>query len=219
MKTTTPTALVLLLCLLIHPRAEAQETLPKSYKNTLAFQPLYWVNNGLRIDYERQLKTPAQWLQLSAIGYYVEGNDTFWTLWDTTRDIHNAWGAGMEANYKYFPFGRIFYVSGGVSAARFVVKYDRIIPGYTSYEEEGLRYWEPLWESVDESQRFTRFGTNFYAGVQNRASHHFLIDVYAGFGRLYSLYDKEKYYPDNDLNTLSYRGVSLTLGFRIGFRL
>ena len=221
MKKTVTTALLTAACLAACPDAQAQEAdaTQESFKNTLAVQPLYWLNNGLRIDYERQLKTPYHWLQVSAIGYYVEDENAFWTLWNNSPDINSAWGAGLEVNYKYFPYGKIFYVSGGLSAAHFSVQYDKINYIYSSYTGEGLTYYEPDWETVEESSSFGRLGMNFYAGVQNRHSRHFLIDGYAGFGRVHTFYDKDKYYPDSYLNSLSYRGLTLTIGFRIGFRL
>jgi hypothetical protein len=220
MKTTTIiTALSLAACLTAFPSARAQDNAPESFANTLAVQPFYWLNNGVRIDYERRLKTPDHWLQLSAIGYYVEDNNNFWTLWDMNRNFNSAWGAGLETNYKYFPFGKIFYISAGLSAARFSVQYDSRKHTYITYEEEGLTYYESHWDEVEETQHFNRFGTNFFAGFQNRHNRRFLVDGYVGFGRVYSFYDKDKYYPDSYLNSLSYRGISLTIGFRVGFRL
>jgi hypothetical protein len=220
MKKTTITAILLAAGLLVSfLNAEAQNVPRKTFENTLAIQPLYWINNGFRIDYERQLKSPYHWLQLSAIGYYVENENSFWTLWNSIPDMNDAWGVGLEANYKYFPSGNIWYVSAGLSASRFSVQYDRVDYTYGSYTEEGLTYYEPQWREVEESQRFGRFGTNFYVGVQNRLTHRFLIDGYIGFGRVYSFYDKDKYYPDSYMNSLSYRGMTFTLGVRIGFRL
>jgi hypothetical protein len=221
MKKTVIITLLLASCLPASFRnAQAQDVSTETFRNSLAIQPLYWLNNGFRVDYERQLKSPQSWLQISAIGYYVEDENSFWTLWNTDNDINNAWGVGIEANYKFFPFERqVFYVSAGLSASRFSVQYDVMQHRYLTYEEEGLTYYESQWDNVQESQHVGRFGTNFYIGVQNRPVHRFLIDAYAGFGRIYSFYDKDKHSPDNYLNSLCYRGMTLTLGFRVGFRL
>ncbi|MDR2118565.1 MAG: hypothetical protein LBP25_03410 [Tannerellaceae bacterium] len=219
MKKTTIITLLLILCLPFRtPEAAAQHDSPATFKNTLAIQPLYWLNNGIRIDYERQLKNPSHWLQISGIGYYLMDSENFWTLWNYD-DLNDAWGAGMEVNYKYFPFGRIWYLSAGLSAAHFSVQYSTEHFTYISYEQEGLTYYEPRWENVEESQQFERFGTNLCVGIQTRPSRRFLLDFYTGAGRVFSLYDEDKRYPDKYLNSLSYRGITLTMGVRIGFRL
>ncbi|MDR2809194.1 MAG: hypothetical protein LBB84_01385 [Tannerellaceae bacterium] len=218
MKTTGIIALLTLACLATSfPNVEAQEH-PRTFRNTLAIQPLYWLNNGMRIDYERQLKNPRHWLQVSAIGYYVGDDNSLWMQW-LDRDIRHAWGVGLETNYKYFPFGKILYVSGGLSAAHYSVQYNEWRHTFLSYQENALTYYEPQWEEVKESSNFARFGTNVFVGVQNRPGRRFLIDGYAGVGRVFSFYDAHKAYPDNYLNSLSYRGITLTLGLRIGFRL
>jgi hypothetical protein len=220
MKKTIITALLPVAGLLFSfADAGAQDAPRKSFEHTIAVQPFYWANNGFRFDYERQLKNPAQWLQVSAIGYYVEDGNSFWTLSSNESNINSAWGAGFEANYKYFPSGNVWYVSAGVAASHFSVQYDRLNYSYESYTEEGLTYYEPQVSIAEESQHVTRLGTNFFTGIQNRPYHRFLIDAYIGFGRVFSIYDKDKYSSGNYLNALGYRGLTLTMGVRIGFRL
>lgn len=221
MKRTTNVFLLLAVCIFACRGVEAQNETKKAFTNSLAVQPLYWLNNGYRVDYERQLKNPAHWLQLSAIGYHVEDKDLFWILWmDNDSRFNRAWGAGLEANYKWFPFERpVMYFAGGLSFSHFDVKYSEASYRFINYQENGLTYYEPEWQTRSLSQYFERLGTNLSLGFQNRPTRRFLIDGYAGICYLYSFYDKEKYRPDSYLNSLSYRGVSFTLGFRIGFRL
>ncbi|MDR1558038.1 MAG: hypothetical protein LBS88_13565 [Tannerellaceae bacterium] len=208
-------------CLFVFPEAEAQNETRKTFGNSLAVQPLYWLNNGFRIDYERRLKNPSQWLQVSAIGYYVENESNPWDVWTFSDfSFNEVWGAGLEVNYKWFPFRRQrVYVSGGLSASHFNMEYDEVGYRYTSYQIDGLTYYESQWENYQVSQRFNRIGTNLCTGIQNRPTRRFLIDGYVGIGFMYSFYDPDKYHPDNYLNSLSYRGLTLTAGFRIGFRL
>jgi hypothetical protein len=220
-KTSVFPLLLLAAGLLVCREAEAQNEMKETFKNTLAVQPLYWVNNGFRIDYERQLNTPKHWLQVSGIGYYVEDEDIFWNLWmNSGAQIDKTWGAGLEVNYKYFPFKRpVMYFSGGLAFSHFNVDYCESGYQFISYENDGLTYYEPEWQTGNATQYFNRVGTNLYLGFQNRPARRFLIDGYTGVGYTYSFYDKNKYSPDRYLNSLSYRGISFTIGFRIGFRL
>ncbi|MDR1624160.1 MAG: hypothetical protein LBS04_04215 [Tannerellaceae bacterium] len=216
-------------CILFPREAGAQNETEKTFRHSLAVQPFYWLNNGFRIDYERQLTNPSHWLQLSAIGYYVEDENSLWNAWWMQSDfpLNEAWGAGLEVNYKYFPLrnreyfpfrSREVYVSGGLSSSHFNVNYNTESIRYLSYVENGLTYYEPQWEQYETSQYFNRIGTNLCAGVQSRPTKRFLIDGYIGIGYIYSFYGKDKY-PYNDSNKLSYRGLTLTAGLRIGFRL
>ncbi|MDR1645215.1 MAG: hypothetical protein LBS05_05255 [Tannerellaceae bacterium] len=214
--------LILLFVTSLLPAANAQTETPETFTQTLAIQPLYLLNNGLRIDYERQLCNPNQWLQISAIGYYIEDNDALWTYWDwsSSYGFNRAWGAGLEINYKYFPTERRqLYFSGGLSASHFNVGYNEYQQQYDIYMQDGLTYYEPQWVNRHLSQRFNRIGMNFYIGRQNRPSRRFLLDWYAGIGRAHSFYNEGRRSPERYYGSLSYSGVTFTLGVRLGFRL
>jgi hypothetical protein len=222
MKRKITAFLLLAFYVLISQGAEAQREAGKTFKNSLAIQPLYWLNSGLRIDYERQLKNSHHWLQFSAIGYYVDDEDLLWnSLMNSNRPIQDAWGSGLEVNYKWLPFQRPqMYLSGGLSFSHFNVGYRESGYHYLTYRENELTYYELDWGERRIQQDFDRIGTNFRIGFQTHASRRFLIDSYVGIGHMYSFYDGGKPYPGTDLiNSLSYRGVTLTAGFRIGFRL
>ncbi|MDR1919962.1 MAG: hypothetical protein LBQ65_10005 [Tannerellaceae bacterium] len=205
--------------------AEAQQERQPGFKHALSVQPLYWLNNGFRLDYERQLKNPAHWLQISGVGYYADDVNDFWSFWSFgDHPLNEAWGGGLDASYKWFPFKRVLYTSAGLSVRHFNLKYNETIEDFISYERDGLTYYEPQSREVEVSQYFDRLGANLYLGVQNNSTKRFLIDAYIGLGWTYSFYDKDKYYPGKyygyiSSNSLSYRGITLLLGFRIGFRL
>ncbi|MDR1938902.1 MAG: hypothetical protein LBQ73_10465 [Tannerellaceae bacterium] len=220
MKRKTILAILSVLALLASFGTEAQNETRKSFKHAFAVQPLYWMNNGFRLDYERQLKNPRHWLQVSGIGYYTDNEYSLLSAWMLdSHSINEVWGSGLEVNYKWFPFKRVLYTSAGLSAAHFTVKYDETAMDYISYVRDGLTYYEPQWENFEASQYFNRLGTNFYIGVQTKPTIRFLIDGYMGVGWMHSFYNKDRYYPPNYINTLSYRGLTLTMGLRIGFRL
>jgi hypothetical protein len=220
MKRKTIIALFLYaLCLPASQSVKAQDETPETFKHTLAIQPLYWVNNGLRIDYDKQLHNPRSWLQISAIGYHADKND-FWIPWMPDQTFNRAWGAGLEVNYKWFVSGRQrLYLSGGLAAAHFNVSHNKTLMQYIGYEEDNLTYYEPHWIKYETSLYFNRLGTNFSIGIQNRPTRRFLLDCYAGIGHVHTFYNRLESYPDNYYGSLTYQGLTLTLGLRIGFRL
>ncbi|MDR1980631.1 MAG: autotransporter outer membrane beta-barrel domain-containing protein [Tannerellaceae bacterium] len=207
-------------CFLIPFRTAAQDKTEKperpAFKQSIAIQPLYLHINGLRLDYERQLKTPRQWVQVSGIGYYSGNDDSLWGLWafDDHR-FNNSWGAGVEVNYKYLTSKRV-YLSGGLSYGYTAVDYNDYT--LTDYEEDGLTYYTPTWEKT--MQNFNRLGVHTYVGLQTKTNRRVLVDGYMGVGYTHSFYDTNKYYPStNEMNNVSYRGIQLIIGFRMGIRL
>jgi hypothetical protein len=188
------------------------------YRNNISVQPLYVFNQGVRIDYERQLHNPYHWLQVSTKGYFM--NDKYdqglmTLLFDDDR-IEKLKGAGAELNYKYFFLKkRILYVSAGVSYSYFhTQQYDSY---FTDFHEDGLTFYRS--EYSMQTQEFNKMGFNTCFGVQSSPRKRFFVDGYVGFGYSHSFYDKNKYYPDTDnINGLSYSGPTFTTGLRIGIR-
>jgi hypothetical protein len=188
------------------------------YKNNLGLQPLYLFNQGMRIDYERQLNDPHHWLQMSATGYYADDTDYsgIATLLFGDDRIKKLSGAGVEVNYKYFFLKRRFlYVSAGVSHRYFHTLSHAF--GYASYHEDGLTFYRLNYGL--QSQDFNRVGFNSCFGVQTSPYKRFFVDGYVGLGLCRSFYDRDGYYPDPaNINGLSYSGLTFTVGMRAGMR-
>jgi hypothetical protein len=207
-------------CLLCPAAISAQETIRTPYKHAFSIQPLYIYINGLRLDYEQQLKNPKHWLQVSATGYF--GNEDFAFLellmLDLQSNIERVRGGGLELTYKYFPFTRFFYTAASLSYAHFNVgrKYTNYV--LDPYEENGLTYYEPRWSSELEKSFFNKVETNLYIGIQNSLYKKFLIDTYVGIGYKHSFYDSNKFVPNDSFTSLGYTGLTLAMGVRLGYR-
>lgn len=188
------------------------------YRNNISVQPLYIFNQGMRIDYERQLHNPYHWLQVSAKGFYVnDGYDPgLMTLLFSDDRIEKLKGAGAELNYKYFFMKKRFlYISAGLSYSYFNTQQYGLT--FVDFREDDLTFYRPDYSM--QTQEFNKMGFNTFFGVQSSPRRRFFVDGYVGFGYSRSFYDKNKYYPNTDnINGLSYNGPTFTTGLRLGVR-
>jgi hypothetical protein len=187
----------------------------KEYKNAITLHPLYLINSGVRIDYDRRIQG-RHWLQAGLTGYRSSGPD-FFRLWmlDDWRGA-KATGAALELNYKYFPFPRVkfIYFTAGAAYSHFDVKYSGF--SYEKYPEDGLTFYEPRQRTL--TQMFDRIETSARIAIQTRPLRRIFVDFYVGAGYRFSFYDEQKPYPYQTMMNLGYRGPTLTTGFRIGTR-
>ncbi|MDR2120148.1 MAG: hypothetical protein LBP64_04650 [Tannerella sp.] len=210
--------LLLLSCTVATVVATAQDARSDgARKNAISVQPLYIFNRGMRIDYERELHNPYHLLQVSAKGYLMhDGYGTVTTLLFNDDRIEKLSGVGAEVNYKYFFLKRrIPYVSAGVSYGYFrTQQYDSDFAGF---REDGLMFYRPDYSL--RTQTFSRAGFNTCFGVQTSPCKRFFVDGYIGLGFCRSFYDKNRYHPDSDnMNGLTYNGLTATTGLRLGLR-
>lgn len=193
----------------------------EGYKYSIGVQPLYLVNGGLRLDFEKRLKNPQHLLQASVIGYLLPERDDPYEHWesllvDDDYDVNKLTGGGLALDYKYFPFPKanFLYFSGGLSYHYFDVRYDGY--EYFKYVEDGMTFYEPRFGEI--KQTFNKVGGNVCFGIQTTNRRPFFVDGYIGVGYSHSFYDENKYHIGNNMFTVGYRGVTFVTGIRIGYR-
>lgn len=199
--------------------AESGKVAKEEFTYGISVEPLYLFNAGLRLNFETLIKgNPRQLLQVSAIGYYNDWFDDGWEtlLIDHTYGANKIIGGGIGADYKLFPSPKLkyFYVSGGVSYHYFNLNYDDY--KMVSFVEDGLTFYESVWTT--STMPFNKIGANICLGLQSSRHKLLFTDVYLGAGYSYGFFDKEKYNPGNTMHSIGYRGITLLLGFRFGFR-
>lgn len=201
--------------------AQEKEKKDVLYNYSIAVQPLYLVNGGLRIDFEKRLKDPRHMLQVSAIGYIHPRRDDPYEHWeslliDDYYDVNKLMGAGLAVDHKWFlfPKARFLYLSAGVSYTYFDVRYN----GFKniSFVEDGLTFYETRY--MELKQTFNKVGGNVCFGLQTAPRRPFFIDGYVGFGYSYSFYDEKKFFIEDNMFNIGYRGLTFTTGIRIGYR-
>jgi len=195
---------------------------PRLNKNAISLEPLYIVNNGLRVNYERQIINPHHWLEFSSTGYfsYNENNTLpkqwFYDSFDNFS-VKNNWGLALEASYKYYPI-YFMYISSGITYSHHEAALAGNTMIYNSYVEDGLTYYEPTFEYYDNWKAFDRLGVNLKIGLQTPLYRNFLIGGYFGLGFAKAFYRDDGYVPNKSIISVTYSGVTPLLGWRIGFR-
>lgn len=188
-------------------------------KYTISVQPTYLASSGLRLDFEKQLGSTMQWLQLSATGYYAPkydhiGYNDGWLTFNTNYDepIQSLKGGGIGAAYKsFFKSQNYFYYSVGLYYTHYSV--DVKIYDYHKFIDDGLTYYK--YEGKIEDLNYDKINTNLNIGMQTRLDQTIFIDFYMGVGYSYSFRNSD-YFSDN-MFEYGYRGMQVVGGFRIGF--
>lgn len=197
----------------------AQEPESEYHHNFLIMGvPQHLFQNGIRIEFDRRLNNPQNWLIVAPTVYY-RGQRGNWLIGNF--NVHSMWGAGLEVFYRRFMKDRPepggFYLSGG-TGYRFVnqeYRGDR----WDIYTENGLtfyRYNNSSWHK--QNHTFSLKGT---AGYQFVTEQHLMLDVFIGYGLLLSRQDipdnvEVLSHFDNDAFSFGYTGLLYEIGVRLG---
>ncbi|MDR1203228.1 MAG: hypothetical protein LBL58_16585 [Tannerellaceae bacterium] len=185
-------------------------------KYSIATQPLYNFNSGVRFDFEMRIKDSPSWVQISPSGYWMPRANHDYNYWILpSGELNYLLGAGMELNYKYF-FNRkeSLYFAGGCSYTHYTIEY--VDEYWRSYSEDGLVY--QVKEYGATKQRINKLGINAYFGYQ-LPKPTFLFDMFVGLGYRHSFRSNSMAKPFNDgMLSFGYSGVVITTGIRIGVK-
>lgn len=186
------------------------------FNNTIAIVPQYAAISGIRIDYERKIKSGKQWLQL-APQIYLDNNGY--------SNIDQLTGFGMNAYYKlYLSHSKkkntnglsrtTLYFSAGPTFQHYNLINTEEIP-YESVEL-GISYIR--FASGDVTTKINKIGGNVNFGMQF-AFERFILDLYTGIGIRYAMDENGKLMDDynNDWLDFGYSGILLDGGVRLGF--
>ncbi|MDR2497613.1 MAG: hypothetical protein LBD21_10865 [Tannerellaceae bacterium] len=207
---------------LLTTNAKAQErpaTIPAN-NYQIGIHPVYNLANGLRIDIDRRLRNPRNWLSLGLVGYWAfEGSETTIFPLLAFSEAKSVSGAGAVFSFKHFlGTGRqICFIEAGVSAHYFDIRYNGW--GFKSFEEDKLNYYEWYYDEISHS--FPKVGSHLLFGVQLPSRSRVFVDGAIGIGYSHSFYNPELFLPNaySVLYGLSRRGFYPTGEFRLGIRL
>lgn len=185
-------------------------------KYTLAVQPFYLDNGGLRFDVERQLNNPKNWLQLSISGFYLPHKNNRIEYWKTSNSDYESFnklnGLGTGLAYKSIFYSTSLYYSAGLSYTHYRVTYSD--SNYHRFMEDGLTFYE--YYQSNQRQIFNKLTGSLCFGVQSSLNRIFFIDAYLGLGYSYSFYDEKKKPFNDNMYGYGYRGLHVTGGVRFG---
>lgn len=175
--------------------------------------PQYSILGGMRTDLDFRLNDRNQWLVVSPLFYYDDGNLGF-------SDYEQMFGVGIELQHRIFlhkndPLPKGVYFGYGPVFNYFSVESE----GYYSYliQEEGNNYFGLEEGSINTN--IFKFGGNFVIGLQTIVNDFFYLDAYIGTGIRLSFDNKASglhdYYTDGWLD-LGYSGTLMVGGLRLG---
>ncbi len=186
------------------------------FSQALSIVPQYAAISGIRVDYERKLKSGTDWL-LFAPQFYSDKNGY--------DDFDSFSGLGMNVYFKKFiaharstnsnGLPRVnIYFSAGPTFQYFDLKSTEEVP--EEYMEDGVTYIR--FNSEDVSSKIYKIGVNTDFGIQFIFDR-FVLDLYTGMG--------VRFAQDGEWKTAEilndywvepgYSGVLLDGGIRFGF--
>ncbi len=216
-------AIILSIILPYHAIAQKPEIVKRNSienypKYTIAWQPFHMFDGKLKLDFEKQLNSPKNWLQISLSGSYLSMkaplyNSYSWSTFQSNFDDFsklNGFGGGIA--YKSIFYSTCFYYSIGVNYAHNRVRYYDY--DYFPYIEDDLSFYE--YRKNLQRQIFNKLSTSICLGIQSNLNRTFFFDVYLGFGYSHSFYDESKRAFDDESLGFGYRGVFPSGGVRLG---
>ncbi len=179
---------------------EAQDS---TYNDVLTFHPLHFINNGIRIDYDRKIYN-NHWIQIGPQFYVSET-----TQYEDLREFKELRGAGVSVFHRIYvgkdkPFSGTYF-SYGFTYNHFALK----------YEED-----DPTDEQAQGETNINKFGGDIIIGYQLQIVEKLIIDFYAGLGGRYSsrTFKGNSHKKFNDfMYDYGYTGNVVITGVRIGF--
>ncbi len=197
----------------------------KQYNNVLTIVPQYAFVHGLRIDYERRLKTTDQWIVLAPQIFSDINNNTYYFNGDYSA-YQSMFGMGINVYYKVtvFKSKRInlnsnlprqsLYFSAGPNFQYFSLR--NVEEVAHPFVEDGVTYYK--FELEEVKKHIYRIGGTIDVGWQV-ALDRFVFDFYLGMTMKYSLDNNGEIIRDSYSNWIdpAYSGILLDGGLKLGF--
>lgn len=183
----------------------AQDSIPQIHGTIYSFMPQYLINNGIRIDIEKQLKN-KHFIQVSPQFYLSEQNKEDGSNSDD-NSFTNLVGGGVNIYHKYFVdddfLKNPLYISYGLSYNYFNIDY----------------YDEYLGSLIHANADIHKMGVDITVGYQKIIGDVVSLDIFTGLGTRYSVMGTDS--ESDDRFNSSYYGYNYTgnlmlLGLKIG---
>ncbi len=204
--------LTLLFIIATAPAGKAQD--PTLYTKAVSINPLYLKSNGIRINYEQQIKQSRHWFYVSPMLFY--GNDT--KLSNEVSGNLISYGAEFGGIFKFDEEFEQFgvYTQYGLMLRQTVISYAGIVWSKTIIED--LTYLELKEQNLKKN--IVQLGSVATLGYKSKIGNALFIDCYAGLCYRKSLIDFD--YPDDNINLdnapwkLGYTGIGAVVGLTFG---
>lgn len=194
-------------------------------KNVLAIVPQYAIFKGIRIDYERKLKSDKHWIVIAPQFYLDINNPNYYYSGSDYGVYTSMTGIGLNMYYKTIVYQskkgnanshlprHTFYVSAGPNFQYFSLENSEEVA--QPYTDNGITYYQYDIEEVKKP--IYRVGAIADAGWQ-MAFDRFLLDIYLGVGLKYSMDGSGELITGGYADWVDpyYSGILLDGGLRVG---
>ena len=193
--------------------------------------PQYFINGGLRLDYERRIGKGEIWL-IVAPQYYLDKNQNYYDYYyssyrpqDRYRYYDKLKGVGLNLYVKWNAKksqkldrlsgkpARLFYLAAGPAYQHYNLSTYEEVP--VPYEENGTTYYRFDYKEV--KYKAIRYGGSVLCGMQF-AMDPFLLDLYLGFGYRRTVDENGEKIVEGHAVMIDpfYSGMILDGGFKFG---
>jgi hypothetical protein len=195
----------------------------------IAVRPFQLINSGLKLDFEMELNTPGQWLQLSLSGYnktqdditkyngdyyyydYSRGSSNFLSNFD---DFDKFSGFGVGVAYKNMFSNSGWYWNMGLNYSYYNVNYSGW--GYHLFYEDGIEFYE--YDLRPEESSYHKIGFNVQLGKHFALTRNLFLDGFVGLGYERTFVEGFRSSRfERGMLSFGYSGLFFSGGFRIGW--
>jgi hypothetical protein len=177
--------------------------------------PQYLFQNGIRLEIDKQLENPHNWITVSPTIYYKDKPGLF-----GNRNVKSMSGAGLDLIFRWYPYGirkkgGMYLAAGG--GYRYIAQKNSgsLWETYTENNQTYIRYVDILWNKQIHTGNIR--GT---FGFQMLPAKNFAIDIYCGFALKMSEVKTPEgfwHYQDSyDFYEFGYTGMMILGGIRFG---
>lgn len=198
----------------------------ETQRYTIAIRPFYLINNGIKVDFEYELRTPGQWLQFEVVyrgtGWYNNGyyNNSYNDGWSNVESNNSSFsklgGFGLGAAYKTMFTPNGWYFSAAVTFNYYNVHFlENYLEGFN---EDGMLFYEYV--TGYKSNKYYNPAFSLNIGKQVAITRNLFIDGYIGVGLTGSIHgtgNNPVKFGDSNMFSWGYSGLTFNGGFRIGW--
>ncbi|MGV3509408.1 MAG: hypothetical protein ACO1N7_08980 [Sphingobacteriaceae bacterium] len=181
-------------------------------------QPLFALNNALRLDVEMKLQNKNLNFIISPEFYKGYASDNKFILSDKKRGIDEVEGIGIGVSHKIdFNSNRNTYFNYGLMYRDLNITYED--EGYIPYQRDGLSYYE--YGLYVDKLKISSILLDACIGIQSHNFGRFILDFYIGGG--YKTSSKTSNYNgrsyDQHHASYAYNGFVFRTGIKAGFKI
>lgn len=154
-----------------------EEETPRRF--AIGIRPFQLLYSGLRADFEFELGTTGQWLQVGLSGYGKKDHSSWnWRFDSGYSSFISMGGVGLGAAYKDMLSNGGWYWTAGLDFNFYDIKYMEF--GYYAFYEDGLEFFER--DNRPVSTQYYRLGLNLNIGKHFALGRNLFLDLYVGLG-------------------------------------